>query len=281
MFARAPASSANLGPGFDAVALALSLYVEVEVAEASSLSVTLVGEGASLPADATNLAVQVATKVAGHDRLAVTVRSEIPPARGLGSSAAVALAAAAAAGAEDPLAVAAAADGHPENAAASYRGGLVAASVRDGGVETASLPLDPALRVVLVVPDEELPPEDARAVLPETVARRDVVFNLQHLSLLLAGMADLGAFTKHAMDDALHEPHRAALFPHASAIADHLCGAGALGACWSGAGPSILAVVSPTTSANVADAGRRALRASGLAGEVLEVVPDRRGLVWG
>ena len=88
MFARAPASSANLGPGFDAVALALSLYVEVEVAEASSLSVTLVGEGASLPADATNLAVQVATKVAGHDRLAVTVRSEIPPARGLGSSAA-------------------------------------------------------------------------------------------------------------------------------------------------------------------------------------------------
>jgi homoserine kinase len=281
VLARAPASSANLGPGFDAVALALSLYVEVEVLDAPSLSVRLLGEGTALPTDATNLAVQVATKVAGHDRLSITVRSEIPPTRGLGSSAAVALAAAAAAGAEDPLAVAAAADGHPENAAASYRGGLVAASILDDGVQAAPLPLDPALRVVLVVPDLELPTVDARAVLPDSVSRRDAVFNLQHLGLLLAGMADLGAFSSHAMDDALHEPFRAPLFPQATAIADHLCGAGALGACWSGAGPTVLAVVSPTTSANVADAGRRALRATGLPGRVVEVVPDRRGLVWG
>lgn len=281
MLARAPASSANLGPGFDAVALALSLYVEVEVLDAPSLTVRLIGEGADLPTDATNLAVQVATKVAGHDRLSISVRSAIPPTRGLGSSAAVALAAAAAAGAEDPLAVAAAADGHPENAAASYRGGLVAASILDDGVQAAPLPLDPALRIVLVIPDHELATSDARAVLPETVSRRDVVFNLQHLGLLLAGMADLGAFSSHAMDDQLHEPYRAPLFPQATAIADHLCGAGALGACWSGAGPTVLAVVSPTTSANVADAGRRALRAAGLPGLVMEVVPDRRGLVWG
>jgi homoserine kinase len=281
VLARAPASSANLGPGFDAVALALSLYVEVEVLDAPSLTVRSLGEGASLPLDATNLAVQVATKVAGHDRLSITVRSEIPPARGLGSSAAVALAAAAAAGAEDPLAVAAATDGHPENAAASWRGGLVAAAVRDDGVQAAALPLDPALRVVLVVPDHELATTEARAVLADTVSRADVVFSLQHLALLLAGMADLGAFASHAMDDVLHEPHRAALFPESTAIADHLCGAGALGACWSGAGPSVLAVVSPTTSPIVADAGRRALRASGLTGRVLEVVPDRRGLVWG
>lgn len=281
MLARAPASSANLGPGFDAVALALSLYVEVEVCDAPSLTVRLLGEGATLPGDATNLAVQVATKVAGHDRLAITVRSEIPPARGLGSSAAVALATAAAAGAEDPLAVAVASDGHPENAAASYRGGLVAASIRDGGVQAAPLPLDPALRLVLVIPDHELATSAARAVLPDTVARDAVVFNLQHLGLLLAGMADLGAFSAHAMDDQLHEPYRAALFPQATAIADRLCGAGALGASWSGAGPTVLAVVSPTTSSNVADAGRRALRATGLTGRVLEVVPDRRGLVWG
>ena len=139
--------------------------------DAPSLTVRLIGEGADLPTDATNLAVQVATKVAGHDRLSISVRSEIPPTRGLGSSAAVALAAAAAAGAEDPLAVAAAADGHPENAAASYRGGLVAASILDDGVQAAPLPLDPALRVVLVIPDHELATSDARAVLPETVSR--------------------------------------------------------------------------------------------------------------
>ena len=281
MLARAPASSANLGPGFDAVALALSLYVEVEVTDAPSLRVTLDGEGASLPADASNLAVAVACKVAGHDRLSISVRSDIPPARGLGSSGAVALAAAAAAGAEDPLAVAIAVEGHPENAAASFRGGLVAATVCGGEVRTAALALDPALRVVVVVPDAELATVDARDVLSDTISRSDAVFNLQHLALLLAGLSDLGAFDAHAMDDQLHQQRRTALFPQATAIADHLRGAGAIGACWSGAGPSMLAVVTPTTSSHVADAGRRALRATGLTGMVLELAPDHRGLVWG
>ena len=281
MLARAPASSANLGPGFDAVALALALYVEVEVTDAPSLCVTLDGAGASLPADASNLAVEVACKVAGHDRLAIMVRSEVPPARGLGSSGAVALAAATAAGAEDPLAVAVAAEGHPENAAASLRGGLVAAAVCGGEVRTASLALDPALRVVVVVPDIELTTADARAVLPDSISRGEAVFNLQHLALLLAGLADLGGFDAHAMDDQLHQERRTSLFPLATTIADHLCGAGALGACWSGAGPSMLAIVTPTTSGNVADAGRRALRMTGLTGSVLELAPDHRGLVWG
>src|ERR1700682_5614502 len=126
MRARAPASSANLGPGFDVLALALSVYVEVTVEPAARLRVEAEGEGADLPLDATHLAVRVATEVAGHDRLAIAVRSEIPVVRGVGSSAALAAAAAAAAGARDPLGVAAAFDGHPENAAASVLGGLVA-----------------------------------------------------------------------------------------------------------------------------------------------------------
>jgi homoserine kinase len=281
VFARAPASSANLGPGFDCIALALSLYVEVEVHDAPSLTVTLLGHGAELAADDTNLAVQVATKVAGHDRLSITVRSDIPHSRGLGSSAAVALAAAAAAGADDPLGIAAALEGHPENAAASFRGGLVASANCEGSVHAAPLPLDPALRVVLVVPDHELGSTDARRELPEAIARDDVVFNLQHLGLLLSGLADLGGFARHATDDVLMQPWRAPLFPHATSIADELCGAGALGACWSGAGPSVLAIVSPATSARVADAGRRALRGAGLDGTVLEVAPDLGGLTWG
>jgi homoserine kinase len=281
VLARAPASSANLGPGFDAVALALALYVEVEVTDAPALRVTLEGAGSTLPADATNLAVEVACKVAGHDRLAISVRSDIPVGRGLGSSAAVALAAAAAAGAEDPLAVAIGVEGHPENAAASMRGGLVAAAVCGGVVRAAPLALDPALRVVVVVPDIELATADARAVLADPISRADAVFNLQHLAILLSGLADLGGFDAHAMDDQLHQERRTTLFPQATAIADLLRGAGALGACWSGAGPSMLAVVTPTTSASVADAGRRALRATGLDGTVLELAPDHRGLVWG
>ena len=279
--ARAPASSANLGPGFDAIALALGLYATVEVTDAPSLTVTMHGQGTHLAADATNLAARVASEVAGHDRLAVAVHSEIPPARGLGSSAAIALAAAAAAGAPDPLAVAVMAEGHPENAAASFCGGLVTAAVCDGEVVVAPLALDPALRVVVVVPDAELATAEARRALPATLARSDVVFNLQRLGLLIAGLADLDALSSHAMEDRLHQPWRAPLFPAAAHIAERLRAAGALGACWSGAGPSVLAVVTSATSGAVAEAGRSALGHARLAGTVVELAPDRDGLVSG
>src|ERR1700729_3388020 len=118
MRARAPPSSANLGPGFDTLAVALDLYVSVEIEEAAALVVHSEGEGAGLFDDASHLAARVAAQVLGHDRFAVTVRSQIPVSRGLGSSAALAAAAAAAAGAEDPFAIAAAYDGHPEDGAA-------------------------------------------------------------------------------------------------------------------------------------------------------------------
>ena len=128
MRARAPASSANLGPGFDTLAVALECYVSVEVEPAPALRVHSEGEGAGLFDDASHLAARVVAEVLGHQRFSVSVRSQVPLARGLGSSAALAVAAAAAAGAEEPFAVAAAHDGHPENAAASVFGGLVAAT---------------------------------------------------------------------------------------------------------------------------------------------------------
>ena len=122
MRARAPASSANLGPGFDVLAVALSAYVEVSVEPAPRLEVRATGYGADLPADATHLAARVAAHVTGHDRLAVEVVSDIPVGRGLGSSAALAVAAAAAAGAAEPFLYGVEIDGHPENAAASAFG---------------------------------------------------------------------------------------------------------------------------------------------------------------
>ena len=132
MRARAPASSANLGPGFDTLAVALDCYVSVEVEPADALRVHSEGEGAGLFDDASHLAARVVAEVLGHDRVAITVRSQIPVARGMGSSAALVAAAAAAAGADDPFAIAAAYDGHPENAAASVFGGLLAATTVEG-----------------------------------------------------------------------------------------------------------------------------------------------------
>ena len=182
----------------------------------------------------------MATAVAGHDRLAIHVHSDIPVGRGLGSSAALAVATAAAAGAPDALERGATADGHPENAAASALGGLVTAATIDGRAVARRLTLDPALRYVLVVPDRELRTADARAVLPSTVSRADAVFNLGRLGLLVAGLADHRQMRAEATEDRLHQAARGSLFPEAALIIEGLVAAGALGACWSGAGPSLL-----------------------------------------
>src|SRR6185437_13623849 len=183
MRARAPASSANLGPGFDALAVALDCYVQVEVEPAEGLEVRSEGEGAGLFDDASHLAARVAAGVLGHDRFSVRIRSQIPVARGLGSSAALAAAAAAAAGADDPFGVAATYDGHPENAAASVFGGLVAATSVEGSPVHAPLALHDDLAFVAIVPERNLATPEARGVLPATLSRSDAVFNLGRLGL--------------------------------------------------------------------------------------------------
>jgi homoserine kinase len=279
MRARAPASSANLGPGFDVLALALSMYVEVTVEPAARLYVEAEGEGADLPLDATHLAVRVATEVAGHDRLAIHVRSEIPVGRGLGSSAALAAAAAAAAGARDPLGVAAEFDGHPENAAASVLGGLVAATLIDGAPAIVRLPLDDSLAFVVVIPDRSLPTQEARAALPDVVTHADAAFNLGRMAFLVAGLADHRVLRPEAGEDRLHQPHRATLYPEAEPLLRGLLAAGARLACWSGAGPSLLAVCERTAAPAVRGRAEALLGDIGVAGRAILLEHDRRGLV--
>jgi homoserine kinase len=279
--ARAPASTANLGPGFDTLGLALDRYVEVEVEPASRLVVRTEGEGAGLSDDGSHLAARVAIEVAGTDRLAITVCSEIPIARGLGSSAALAVAAAAAAGAADPLAVAAHLDGHPDNAAASTVGGLVAATVIRGGIHVVRLPLDPGLSFVAVVPDTSLSTARARQVLPAEVTREHAAFNLSRLALLLAGLADASVLVPEATEDRLHQDYRSPLLPAAPMLLAALVEGGALASCWSGAGPTLLGICRSADGPRVQAAGRDALADLDVAGDVLVLRPDLHGLVVG
>jgi homoserine kinase len=276
----APASSANLGPGFDALALALALHVEVVVEPADRLTVTSEGEGADLPCDATHLAARIAIDVAGHDGLRVHVRSEVPVGRGLGSSAALAVAAAAAAGAADPLAWGHLVDGHPENAAASVLGGLVAATVGEDGPLATRLPLDPELAFVVLVPDHELPTSLARRALPAEVPLSDAAFNLSRLGVLVAGLGDRRHLRPELFHDRLHQAYRAAaLYPAAPRLLDGLVAAGALGSCWSGAGPSLLAVCAGgEAAAKVRAIGEQLLTDAGLSGRSLLLAPDLEGL---
>jgi len=280
MFSRAPATSANLGPGFDALAVALSLYVEVTLELAEKFSITTEGCGAGLFDDESHLAARVARGVLGHSNFSLRVNSSIPLSRGLGSSAALAAAAAAAAGAADPLAIAADLDGHAENAAASVHGGLMVASVDEEGVVIArSLPLDEVWRFVVVVPEEELATSDARRALPDFVAFSDAVANLSALGLLIAGLGDHRKFVPSAMSDALHQPHRSSLLEFADDLLGTLREAGAAGSCWSGAGSSMLGLVTSESAGDVALGAKEFLRARSIPGEVYTLDADRAGLV--
>lgn len=273
-----PGSSANLGPGFDVLAVALDLHVEVSVEPASRLELVASGEGRDLPADASHLAARVATEVAGHDRLRIEIHSDIPIGRGLGSSAAVAVAAAAAAGAEDPFAWGVRVDGHAENAAASAFGGLVAATTVDGAPVWRRLPLDPELAFVVLIPDRELLTTAAREVLPGQVPRSDAVFNLGRVGLLIAGLADHRVLVAEAGDDRLHQDFRAALFPEAPALLAGLRAAGALTSFWSGAGTTLLGVVRRADAGTVAAAGERLMQAQRVTGRVAVLEADRGGI---
>jgi homoserine kinase len=280
MFARVPASSANLGPGFDTLAVALNLYLEVTLEPADSFSITSEGCGAGSFDDERHLGATVAAAILGHTKFALHVKSEIPLSRGLGSSSALAVAAAVVAGSKDPLAVGTEIDGHAENAAASLLGGLVVASVHErDGIVVRPMPLDEEWRFVVVVPDEELATADARRVLPAQVPFNDAVRNLNAFGLLLAGFADHRAFVSGAMDDYLHQPYRMGLLPFAAPLLATLRDSGASGSCWSGAGSTMLGLATSDKADAVAHAATAFLRDQGVAGTVHVLEADRSGLV--
>ncbi|HYE91963.1 MAG TPA: homoserine kinase [Terriglobales bacterium] len=291
---RVPATSANLGAGFDALGLALALYNEVEAAPARETSVTVDGEGAGrLPTGDKNVVVRAMRMVydaAGRapEPWAVRCVNRVPPARGLGSSAAAWVGGIAAANAllggpldrAAMLRLAARAEGHPDNVAAAVYGGLTVAAADAGGALAVALPVPAALVWVVLIPETTSATAEARAVLPATVTRGDAVFNVQRVALLLASLQagrldTLGA----ALDDRLHQPYRRKLFPWMGDVLHAARAAGALGGVLSGAGPSLLAVAPDARVGEaVARAMEQALVGAGVAGVARALGVDTEGV---
>jgi homoserine kinase len=254
----APATSANLGPGFDALGLALGLYDEV-VAEVGGdgVRVTVTGEGAGdLPADESHLVARcllttldrLGARPAG---IALTCHNAIPQARGLGSSSAAIVAGILAGralvedGADrlrdaDVLRLASEIEGHPDNVAPCLLGGLTIAWMEEGGARAVRLSPSASLAPLVLVPEERGLTAHARAALPPSVPHRDAAFNAGRAALLVPALTGAPELLMAATEDRLHQGYRAAGMPATAALVDELRRAG-IPAVVSGAGPSVLA----------------------------------------
>jgi homoserine kinase len=278
-----PASSANLGPGFDALGLALGVYLTCRFRQAGTLAICATGRDAeSIPTGPDNMIWQTALTVARNlntpmPPIELHIQNDIPLGKGMGSSAAALTAGVIIADQLlnlhwKPLRIldeAARLEGHPDNVAPCTLGSIVASAIDSGGV-TRSIRLDLPRRfgLAVVVPDFDLPTAKARAVLPSGYSREDAVFNVQRASLLIAALATgtVSAFPA-ALEDRFHQPYREALVPGLHEILK-LRAPGLLGCALSGAGPSIL-VFFETGYESVCDLVRQIFRLHGHDSETL------------
>lgn len=294
---RVPASTANLGPGFDTLGMALSLYNEVELSnEAEGLELYVEGEGKTelKEAGTRNLAVRAAQATLqdlGLQPSGLRVRqiNRIPLRRGLGSSAAACLAGIAAASrlarvelsTDELLARTLLFEGHPDNVTPALMGGLTASAIVEGRIVAARVPILHHLKAVVVIPDLELTTKRAREVLPKQVPFADAVFNLTRLALLLTGLAtDRPDLLAPGTEDRLHQSYRATLLPGMEAILDEGRRAGALATCLSGAGSSLFALVSGDGKKIGHRMGARWRHEFGIENCVHLLEIDRHGLVY-
>jgi len=237
---RVPASSANLGPGYDSLAAALDLSLELEVEETGELFVHSDVEG--VPTDRTNLCVRAFEALHPADDITFHIRSEIPMAAGLGSSAAAIVAGLCAADhmyeLDAPIfELAAELEGHPDNVAAALYGGFVVCA------DSAPARFDPppGLEAVLATPPDTVATQKAREALPDEVPMADAVHNVAHASLLVLGLArDDFSLIGRGLSDRLHQDRRAHLYPRSMELVHKAPELGAVGATISGAGPTVL-----------------------------------------
>lgn len=295
-----PATTANLGPGFDCLGAALALYNRFTfspLGHPGDLAIATLGNGCeTVTTDATNLVYQAVVRFYGAlgqpvPGVAIEIEMGVALARGLGSSATAIvgglLGANALAGSPWDLGaigeLATAIEGHPDNVIPALLGGcrLAATGIAIGDYRpwiVAEIPWHESIVPIVAIPEFELSTVAARRVLPETYSRADVVFNIAHGGLLLRGIeTGNGDWLAGALQDKIHQPYRKALIQGYDAVEAAAIGAGAYGVVISGAGPTILALAGADRAEAVAAAMGAAWGAIGVAAEVVVSAIEREG----
>jgi homoserine kinase len=288
---RVPATSANLGPGYDAVGLALSLSMRIGLERSPHPEIEIRGIGAGLiprgPEHPAYRAARFVAEVVGESDIhfSLVQENDIPPTRGLGGSAAALVGGAVAANElfggqiapPDLLNIVCELDGHPDNAAPALLGGLVIGTLTPTGVSAVRLePKD--LKVAVAVPDFAVSTTAARRALPDSVPHRDATFNVGRSGLLLGALAT-GEYhlLRVAMQDKLHQPYRAHLIPGLEDVIEAALEHGAHGACLSGSGPTVLAFAPEGRTTSIASAMQKAFEARNVAAKSWALNVDLAG----
>lgn len=288
---KVPATSANLGPGFDTLGLALDLWNETTITSEKEFSVQVTGEGAGrLASGKNNLLVRAAQRVA--ERVGKSLPpfhaecvNRIPLSSGMGSSSAAILTGLLAGNAllenpfsrEEILNLACEMEGHPDNVAPAMMGGLVVSTVEDGKVIARQISVGMNVHVTIVLPNFYLPTKQARAALPKKVSMRNAIHNISRTALIVEAFrnGDLDLLG-NVMTDKLHQPYRLKLIPGAASAMEAAKEAGASAVALSGAGPSLIAFSSKAES-GIGESMKRAFEAAGLTARIFHLGVSGRG----
>ncbi|PPJ62750.1 homoserine kinase [Cuspidothrix issatschenkoi] len=293
---KVPGTTANLGPGFDCIGAALKLYNEFNFTtlDAGGLIIQASGiEAAKVQTDETNLLYQAFVKLYQHIKktppgIKIEIKLGVPLARGLGSSATAIVGGLVGANylAGSPLSelevmeLAIAMEGHPDNVVPALLGGCRLAATSSTGWEICDIPWHRDIVPVIAIPNFELSTAEARRVLPTEISRRDAIFNISHLGLLLRGLAtNREEWLKAALQDKLHQPYRQTLIAGYESVNEAAINAGAYGMVISGAGPTLLALVDITKAKSVETAMTNAWMAKRINSIVRSLRLDTQGAV--